>query len=101
MIDNYVKEKLKASIRIEAVAEHLDLHHKLNLKRVGGYLVGNCVAGHESKSGQCFRLALDEANSIALAVMSPLTPLNLSKGKRDLAMSTPANTSQKSSAAIC
>lgn len=56
MIDNYVKEKLKASIRIEAVAEHLDLHHKLNLKRMGGYLVGKCISGHESKSGQCFRL---------------------------------------------
>ena len=56
MIDNLVKEKLKASIRIEEVAEHLDLHHKLNLKRVGGYLVGKCISGHDSKSGQCFRL---------------------------------------------
>jgi len=56
MIDNLVKEKLKASIRIEEVAEHLDLHHKLNLKRVGGYLVGKCISGHESKTGQCFRL---------------------------------------------
>jgi DNA primase catalytic core len=56
MIDHYVKEKLKASIRIEAVVEHLGLHDKLHLKRVGGYLVGRCVAGHESKSGQCFRL---------------------------------------------
>lgn len=56
MIDNLVKEKLKASIRIEEVAEHLDLPHKLNLKRVGGYLVGQCISGHDSKSGQCFRL---------------------------------------------
>jgi len=44
MIDNLVKEKLKASIRIEEVAEHLDLPHKLNLKRVGGYLVGQCIS---------------------------------------------------------
>ena len=56
MIDNLVKEKLKASIHIEEVVEHLDLHHKLNLKRVGGYLVGKCISGHDSKSGQCFRL---------------------------------------------
>lgn len=56
MIDNLAKEKLKASIRIEEVIEHLDLHHKLNLKQVGGYLVGQCISGHDSKSGQCFRL---------------------------------------------
>ena len=55
MIDKYVKEKLKASINIEAVAEHLGLHHKLNLKRVGEYLVGKCISGHESKSNQCFK----------------------------------------------
>lgn len=56
MIDNWAKEKLKASIRIEEVIDHLDLHHKLGLKQVGGYLVGKCVSGHESKSGQCLRL---------------------------------------------
>ena len=56
MVDNLVKEKLKASIRIEEVAEHLDLPHKLNLKRIGGYLVGQCISGHDSKSGQCFLL---------------------------------------------
>lgn len=56
MIDNLVKEKLKASISVEEVAEHLDLHNKLNLKRVGGYLAGKCISGHDSKSSQCFRL---------------------------------------------
>ena len=72
MIDNLVKEKLKASIRIEEVAEHLDLHHKLNLKRVGGYLVGKCISGHESKTGQCFRLGSGWGHFIVLAVMNPL-----------------------------
>lgn len=56
MIDNWAKEKLKASIRIEEVIDHLDLHHKLGLKQVGGYLVGKCISGHDSKSGQCLRL---------------------------------------------
>ncbi len=56
MIDNWAKEKLKASIRIEEVIDHLDLHHKLDLKQLGGYLVGKCISGHESKSGQCLRL---------------------------------------------
>ena len=56
MINTYVKEKLKASIGIEQVAEHLDLTNKLNLKRVGGYLVGKCISGHDSNSEQCFRL---------------------------------------------
>lgn len=59
MIDNLAKEKLKAFIRIEDVIDHLDLRHKLGLKHVGGYLVGKCVAGHESKSGQCCKLGPD------------------------------------------
>ena len=56
MIGNLAKEKLKASIRIEDVIDHLDLRHKLGFKSVGGYLVGKCIAGHESKSGQCCKL---------------------------------------------
>ena len=56
MIDNFVKEKLKASITIEAVAEHLGLIERLNLKRKGSALVGNCISGHSSDSGTCFRL---------------------------------------------
>lgn len=56
MIDNLAKEKLKASISIEDVIDHLDLRHKLALKPVGSYLVGKCVAGHDSKSSQCCKL---------------------------------------------
>jgi len=56
MIGNIAKEKLKASIRIEDVIDHLDLRHKLGLKPLGGYLVGNCITGHESKSSQCCKL---------------------------------------------
>lgn len=56
MIGNLAKEKLKASIRIEDVIDHLDLRHKLGMKPMGGYLVGNCVSGHESKSAQCCKL---------------------------------------------
>ena len=56
MIGNLAKEKLKASIRIEDVIDHLDLRHKLELKSVGGYLVGKCIAGHDSKSSQCCKL---------------------------------------------
>ena len=47
MIGNLAKEKLKASIRIEDVIDHLDLRHKLGLKPVGGYLVGKCITGHD------------------------------------------------------
>lgn len=56
MIDSFVKEKLKASIALESVAEHLGLFEKLGLKRSGSYLVGKCVSGHDSQSGQCLRL---------------------------------------------
>ncbi|MBS0585233.1 MAG: toprim domain-containing protein [Verrucomicrobia bacterium] len=56
MIGNLAKEKLKASIRIEDVIDHLDLRHKLSLKPTGGYLVGKCIAGHDSKSSQCCKL---------------------------------------------
>ncbi|MBX9922927.1 MAG: toprim domain-containing protein [Rhabdochlamydiaceae bacterium] len=56
MIGNLAKEKLKASIRIEDVIDHLDLRHKLGLKPVGGYLVGKCITGHDSKSAQCCKL---------------------------------------------
>lgn len=56
MIGNLAKEKLKASIRIEDVIDHLDLRHKLAMKPVGGYLVGKCIAGHDSKSSQCCKL---------------------------------------------
>ncbi len=56
MIGNLAKEKLKASIRVEEVIDHLDLRHKLGFKSVGGYLVGNCIAGHDSKSSQCCKL---------------------------------------------
>ena len=56
MIGNLAKEKLKASVRIEDVLDHLDLRHKLGFKSVGGYLVGECITGHTSKSGQCCKL---------------------------------------------
>jgi len=56
MIDNFVKDKLKASIPIEEVAEHLGLREKLGLKKSGGALCGNCLTGHSSDSGTCFKL---------------------------------------------
>lgn len=52
-------------------------------------------------AGNALGLALDGANSIALAAMSHLMPSNLFKEKRGLVMSTPANISLKSSAATC
>ena len=56
MINTYVKEKLKASIPIEAVAEHLGLIEKLRMRTNAGTLSGNCITGHLSDSGTCFKL---------------------------------------------
>ncbi len=53
-----VKDILKDTVSIEAVGDALGIIANLNLKRQANRLQGNCIAGHESKGGNCFNLNL-------------------------------------------
>jgi DNA primase catalytic core len=55
-IDELAKEKLKASILVEDVAEHFGIIDRFGFKKIGSALTGNCLSGHDSTSGTCCKL---------------------------------------------
>lgn len=60
-IDADVKDKLKASVLVEDVAEHLGLLDRFSFKNKGNALLGNCLSGkHQSTSGECCKLHRQE-----------------------------------------
>jgi replicative DNA helicase len=62
-IDELAKDKLKASVLVEDVAEHLGLLDRYGFKRSGGFIIGNCLSGkHDSSSGSCCKLNKEKNN---------------------------------------
>lgn len=57
MID--VKEIIKDTVRIEAVAEGLGIINEYHLKKTSLRLQGECPTGHASTGGMCFNIVLN------------------------------------------